>query len=297
MKIERQETFMRDAIPARVKLEVVMCFLSSGISYRLLAIFFRISKSSISKFIPEVCDVMYEALDEYLQVRDKREWEDIQVGFHHRWNFPGCCGAIDGKHVAIQAPPNNCGSSYGRNSDGGVFQASSLYPVLENGSLLPEGGFLVGDDAFPLKTSLLKRYPNEPTIAEKIYNCRFTRARRIVENAFGILVSRFRILAKPIQLQEETAIKMIRTTCELHNWLRKSSLHTYTPPGSIDYEDIVNFTTNLGTWRSEINALPNIARSRINNRSKIAAEKLREKYNFFCDEGAVTWQNYMINNK
>ncbi|CAH1987329.1 unnamed protein product [Acanthoscelides obtectus] len=221
---------------------------------------------------------MYEALDEYLQVRDKKEWEDIQVGFHHRWNFPGCCG------------------SYGRNSDGGVFQASSLYPVLENGSLLPEGGFLVGDDAFPLKTALLKRYPNEPTIAEKIYNYRFTRARRIVENAFGFLVSRFRILAKPIQLQEETAIKMIRTTCVLHNWLRKSSLHTYTPPGSIDYEDIVNFTTNLGTWRSEINALPSIARSRINNRSKIAAEKLREKYNFFCDEGAVTWQNYMINN-
>ncbi|CAH1972771.1 unnamed protein product [Acanthoscelides obtectus] len=101
MKIERQDTFMRDAIPARVKLEVTLCFLSSGISYRLLAIFFRISKSSILKFIPEVCDVMYEALDEYLQVPDKREWEDIQVGFHHRWNFPGCCGAIDGKHVVF----------------------------------------------------------------------------------------------------------------------------------------------------------------------------------------------------
>ncbi|CAH1970967.1 unnamed protein product [Acanthoscelides obtectus] len=171
--------------------------------------------------------------------------------------------------------------SYGRNFDGGVFQASSLYPVLENRSLLPEGGLLVGDDAFPLKTYLLKRYPDEPAIAEKIYSYRFTRARRIVENAFGILVSRFRVLAKPIQLQEETAIKMIRTTCVLHNWLHKSSLHTYTPPGSIDYEDIVNFTTNLGTWRSEINALPSIARSRINKRSKIATEKLRQKYFFF----------------
>lgn len=58
--------------------------------------------------------------------------------------------------------------SYGRNSDGGVFQASSLYPVLENGTLLPEGGILVGDDAFPLKTYLLKRYPNETTTAKKL---------------------------------------------------------------------------------------------------------------------------------
>lgn len=39
------------------------------------------------------------------------EWQDIQVGFHSRWNFPSCCGAIDGKHITIQAPPN-CGSEY-----------------------------------------------------------------------------------------------------------------------------------------------------------------------------------------
>ncbi|CAH1978962.1 unnamed protein product [Acanthoscelides obtectus] len=110
---------------------------------------------------------------------------------------------------------------------------------------------------------------------------KFTITDSLGQDAFGILVYRFRVLAKPIQLQEETSIKMIRTTCVLRNWLRKSSLHTYTPPGSIDYEDILNFTTNLGTWRSEINALPSIACSRINNRSKIAAEKLREKYIFF----------------
>lgn len=226
--------------------------------------------------------------------------------------------------MVIQAPPN-CGSeyynykgtnslvllaivdhdycfkyvdigSYGRNSDGGVFQASSLYPVLENGTLLPEGGILVGDDAFPLKTYLLKRYPNVTTTAEKTYNYRFSRARRIVENGFGILASRFRVLGKPIQLQEETIIKIIRTTCVLHNWLRKSSPHIYTPPGSVDYEDITNFTVNLGTWRSEINALPSIARSRTNNRSKAVAEKLREKYkNYFCNDGAVSWQIRMIN--
>lgn len=59
---------------------------------------------------------------------------------------------------------------YGRNADGGVFQRSSLYPLLKNDSLLPQGAILVGDDAFPLKPYLLKPYTNTPTIAEKIFN-------------------------------------------------------------------------------------------------------------------------------
>jgi len=46
--------------------------------------------------------------------------------------------------------------SYGRNADGGVFQYCDLYPLLENDSLLPKGGELVGGDSFPLKTYLMK---------------------------------------------------------------------------------------------------------------------------------------------
>ncbi|VVC90039.1 unnamed protein product [Leptidea sinapis] len=42
-KIERQDTLMRDAIAAKVKLEATLCFLSSEMSFRLLSVFFRIS--------------------------------------------------------------------------------------------------------------------------------------------------------------------------------------------------------------------------------------------------------------
>jgi hypothetical protein len=53
---------------------------------------------------------------------------------------------------------------------------------------------MVGDEAFPLKPYLLKPY-NANKIrgdeSKKIFNYRVSRARRISENAFGILHQKF----------------------------------------------------------------------------------------------------------
>lgn len=47
------------------------------------------------------------------------------------------------------------------NSDGGVYSVTLIHEKLEN-DLLPNGEFLVGDDAFPLKTYLLKPHSHKP---------------------------------------------------------------------------------------------------------------------------------------
>lgn len=50
---------------------------------------------------------------------------------------------------------------------------------------------IVADDAFPPNTWLLKPYPHRlMTPEERVFNYRLSRARRIVENAFGILAHR-----------------------------------------------------------------------------------------------------------
>jgi len=34
------------------------------------------------------------------------EWLTIANTFHQKWQYPNCSGAIDGKHIVIQPPPN-----------------------------------------------------------------------------------------------------------------------------------------------------------------------------------------------
>jgi hypothetical protein len=89
-----------------------------------------------------------------MKVPTENEWQALAESFKNKWNFPNCVGAIDGKHITFQAPPNS-GSlyfnykgtfsmvlmalvdadycftvidigSYGSNSDGGIFSNSLL---------------------------------------------------------------------------------------------------------------------------------------------------------------------------
>lgn len=108
----------------------------------------------------------------------------------------------------------------GRISDGEVLGHSDFGKMMENQSLnIPEPQqvrrsnkilpyVFVADDAFAMNQNLLKPYSrvgNNLTEEQRIFNYRLSLARRIVENAFGILVSRFGVLQKDIILSPEKA--------------------------------------------------------------------------------------------
>lgn len=252
------------------------------------------------------------------------EWKTIENGFCNEWNFPGCCGAIDGKHVVIKAPPDS-GSLYynyknsnsiillavvdhkycfsyidigcnGRVSDGGVFRNSSLYRALEAG-MLPDGHILVGDNAFPSKNYLLKPFPgNQLTLKKKIFNYRLSRARRIVENAFGILAARFRLFEKPMPYSPDKVIVIVKACCALHNWLRQTKLQNRQLEYTTDQENVNAGNVIPGTWRQELNSQgfkPILHSS--SNRSSRSATDLRDRYaDYFVGEGSVEWQTRMV---
>nr|XP_050022890.2 uncharacterized protein LOC126516840 [Dermacentor andersoni] len=128
------------------------------------------------------------------------EWLRIASDFEERWNMPHCVGAIDGKHVAIEYPSKSGSEDrnyknffskslltisdacyrflyveighHGSDSDGGVFSRSRLQEaILSNKQGFPHDAplgnvgnipfYLVGDEAFPLKTYMMRPYPRK----------------------------------------------------------------------------------------------------------------------------------------
>lgn len=112
--------------------------------------------------------------------------------------------------------------------------------------------FYIGDDAFPLLKRLIKPYStkrnNEPfTNDEKIFNYRLSRARRTIENAFGVLVMRWGCLRNEFQCNPDKVKVIVAACCALHNFLMKSS-NTYCTSRTIDHFD-ENGNLVEGDWR------------------------------------------------
>ena len=86
----------------------------------------------------------------------------------------------------------------GRASDSAIFRDCTSNIAMENNTLgMSENSAIIGDDAFPLRTNLMKPYSKTGlSHSERIFNYRLSRARRVVENVFGILVWRIQSIFK-----------------------------------------------------------------------------------------------------
>lgn len=67
-KIKKCDTKYREAITVNERVLITLRFLATGDSYSSLQYLFRVSKQSISRIVPEVCDAIIEALRDYVKV-------------------------------------------------------------------------------------------------------------------------------------------------------------------------------------------------------------------------------------
>lgn len=66
--IQKKTTLLRDALPARIKLQVVLRYLATGDSFPSLGALYRLPKNSISQFLPHVCKAIYNSLEDFIKV-------------------------------------------------------------------------------------------------------------------------------------------------------------------------------------------------------------------------------------
>lgn len=193
--------------------------------------------------------------------------------------------------------------SNGRISDGGVFRKCSFNDALINNKInlpspeplplrnVPVPYVLVADDAFASTPNLLKPYSvRNLSGVQRIFNYRLSRARRVVENAFGILSARFRILRSPIKLGPSKARSVTLACCALHNFLMSRKSSTYFNANLVDHYT-QDGTLIPGEWRNEQSdhCFPNLQphRSYIANNSSAIREEFSQ---YFMEEGEVPFQ-------
>ena len=191
----------------------------------------------------------------------------------------------------------------GRLPDGGIWKECSLNKTLQTRSIiLPDDAKLprsqevapfvfVADDAFPLKKYLLKPYANRnQTTADRVFSYRLSRAKRVVENVFGILSSKFRVLKTYIAVAPDKVEKIVWAIIVLHNMLIREHKTEYIPSGTLDAEHFEDGYVEEGQWRdgSELTDLKRLSNPGRHPYEAIVARDLFRKY--FNEEGAVSWQ-------
>ncbi|XP_055924482.1 uncharacterized protein LOC129956579 [Argiope bruennichi] len=169
--------------------------------------------------------------------------------FNYKWTFSVVLLALVDAHYCFTFVDIGY---QGRLSDGGVFNNSVLLTKLKmeqlklphDSKLQPLGKNLpcvfLGDSAFALSRHVMKPYPGnfEKGSTQRIFNYRFSRARRVVENVFGIMTSVFRVFRKSTALQPDKVSDVTLACVLLHNFMRKSasSSSSYSTPGTFDTE-------------------------------------------------------------
>lgn len=255
-------------------------YLATGDSLQTISFSYRLGHSTVHTIVMDTCKVICEQmLHEMMPKPTEEMWRNIAEDFNNIWNFPNCVGALDGKHIVIQAPPNSGSQffnykktfsvvllalvdahynfiavdvgAYGKNSDGGIFASSNLSKSIEQGTLCIPGNkvlpgtttevphVILGDEAFPLKPYLMRPYPKlSLDRSKRIYNYRVCRARRVVENTFGILSQKFRIYFRRIQAAPKYIDYIILATCILHNFIKMYDRDTYTIYSQNDSDEV-----------------------------------------------------------
>ncbi|CAM4570087.1 unnamed protein product [Leuciscus chuanchicus] len=236
-------------------IEVVMFlyWLAHAASYKVVSSAFNIPKSTMHRVVHKVSRAILGLLKIMVRLPQGEELEEVGAGFARLPGSPAfrmAVGAIDGCHVRIKPPAVNAACYFNRK----LFHSVQLQAVcdhrgkfldicvgfpgsvhdartLKNSAIYsrqlypPEGRCILGDGGYPCLTSpitIMTPY-REPVASpvEARYNRHHSRARCVIERAFGMLKTRWRsIFFKALEVSPDFTPPLLHavsfyTTCAL----------------------------------------------------------------------------------
>lgn len=241
--------------------------------------------------------------------------ESLKFKSNRRSPITGIIGAIDGIAIEIEKPTLNCvpdprkymnrkgffaivgqalvNSEYkflffsathaGGTHDSTAFQASGLYRMIKNG-LLPIWALILADDAYSNELNIVTPFKGRNLDRSMdSFNFHHSSCRMVVEQAFGILVSRFGIFWSPLRGTLKRKTKIISTAVKLHNFIidNKEDREFDFIPNHVDNN--VRGTPNVflqNELHTEVEEMRNrrIGVSDINRREEIRSKLEREGF-------------------
>ena len=162
----------------------------------------------------------------HLPIKCPRGGQESAKEYHNFKNFFSIVlmALVDSKQRFMWASSGFPGNSH----DAIILQSTKLYSRIKEGNIIPQlvgkhGNvdmypMIIGDSAFPFHTWLMKPYTNAVlTPQQRYFNYRLSRARMVVEGAFGQLKGRWRVLMRKNECEENTLKTMSLACVVLHN--------------------------------------------------------------------------------
>ncbi|KNE96447.1 hypothetical protein PSTG_10278 [Puccinia striiformis f. sp. tritici PST-78] len=249
-----------DPLSVEAQVAVGLYRLGHGATYVTIGHIFNIGKETAdnasARFVTAVLAKFRIQAISFPHLDNPNQWAEIEESFENKHGIPGIVGAIDGTHVPLRKPADDRWKSYinrkswasivfqcvvdgegnfrnvsgggpGSMHDGRLFRRSALgHNLSQRGEaveppMIPRGKYLIGDAGYPANVRVLVPYPSVANPANEDFNFIHSLTRMIVEQAFGWLKNRFRILlhaqlARPIRARNNAFACMV-----LHNMLNK----------------------------------------------------------------------------
>ncbi|XP_071377531.1 putative nuclease HARBI1 [Centroberyx affinis] len=229
---------------------VFLYWLAHAASYRVVSRAFDIPKTTVHRMVHQVSGAVGGLLKRIVRFPPADQMEEVGAGFARLAGSPAfsvAVGAIDGCHIRIKPPAEDASCYYNRKLfasiqlqaicdhrgkfidiccgfPGSVHDARVLKnsPVYSQQLYPPEGRCILGDGGYPCLTAPIRLMtPYRAPVLNAVqarYNHKLSRARCIIERAFGMMKTRWRsIFFKSLEVSHTFAPVVVTCCTILHN--------------------------------------------------------------------------------